>query len=72
MMDAFQRAVPIPQFDMSWTVKMRLMTIMGTNRVTPSKALYCARGQAGNLINHAQLSSNRASCRSPLANQMRF
>jgi hypothetical protein len=36
--------------------------------------LYCARGQAENLIklHKAQLSSDRTSCRSPLANQMRL
>jgi len=35
---------------------------------------YCARGQAENLIKQhkAQLSSDRTSCRSPLANQMRL
>jgi hypothetical protein len=35
---------------------------------------YCARGQAENLIEQhkAQLSSDRTSCRSPLANQMRL
>jgi hypothetical protein len=37
-------------------------------------ALYCARGQAENLIKQhkAQLASDRTSCRSPLANQMRL
>ena len=36
--------------------------------------LYCARGQAENLIKHhkGQLASDRTSCRSPLANQMRL
>ena len=36
--------------------------------------LYCARGQAENLIKRhkAQLASDRTSCRSPLANQMRL
>ena len=36
--------------------------------------VYCARGQAENLIKQhkAQLSSDRTSCRSPLANQMRL
>ena len=36
--------------------------------------LYCARGQAENLIklHKAQLKSDRTSCRSPLANQMRL
>ncbi|HEX4096618.1 MAG TPA: IS1380 family transposase [Caulobacteraceae bacterium] len=36
--------------------------------------LYCARGQAENLIklHKAQLGSDRTSCRSPLANQMRL
>ncbi len=35
---------------------------------------YCARGQAENLIklHKTQLSSDRTSCRSPLANQMRL
>lgn len=37
-------------------------------------ALYCARGQAENLIkmHKGQLASDRTSCRSPLANQMRL
>ena len=37
-------------------------------------SLYCARGQAENLIklHKAQLGSDRTSCRSPLANQMRL
>jgi hypothetical protein len=36
--------------------------------------LYCARGQAENLIklHKSQLASDRTSCRSPLANQMRL
>jgi len=38
------------------------------------QTLYCARGQAENLIklHKAQLASDRTSCRSPLANQMRL
>ncbi len=38
------------------------------------QTLYCARGQAENLIklHKAQLSSDRTSCRNPLANQMRL
>ena len=37
-------------------------------------ALYCARGQAENLIklHKSQLASDRTSCRSPLANQVRL
>ena len=37
-------------------------------------SLYCARGQAENLIQRhkSQLASDRTSCRSPLANQMRL
>ena len=37
-------------------------------------ALYCARGQAENLVklHKAQLASDRTSCRSPLANQVRL
>jgi hypothetical protein len=37
-------------------------------------SLYCARGQAENLIKRhkGQLASDRTSCRSPLANQMRL
>ena len=37
-------------------------------------ALYCARGQAENLIKRhkGQLASDRTSCRSPLANQVRL
>ena len=38
------------------------------------ESLYCARGQAENLIKRhkSQLASDRTSCRSPLANQMRL
>ncbi len=38
------------------------------------ETLYCARGQAENLIklHKTQLASDRTSCRSPLANQMRL
>ena len=38
------------------------------------ESLYCARGQAENLIklHKTQLASDRTSCRSPLANQMRL
>src|SRR6202041_3415188 len=38
------------------------------------ECLYCARGQAGNLIklHKTQLASDRTSCRSPLANQVRL
>src|SRR6202166_169327 len=38
------------------------------------ETLYCARGQAENLLklHKAQLASDRTSCRSPLANQMRL
>src|SRR5260370_42103197 len=38
------------------------------------ETLYCARGQAENQIklHKAQLASDRTSCRSPLANQMRL
>jgi len=38
------------------------------------ETIYCARGQAENLIklHKAQLASGRTSCRSPLANQMRL
>jgi hypothetical protein len=50
-----------------------------TSLETPSPediyaTLYCARGQAENLIklHKAQLKSDRTSCRSPLANQMRL
>ena len=38
------------------------------------QTIYCARGQAENLIKQhkAQLSSDRTSCRSPVADQMRL
>lgn len=38
------------------------------------QTLYCARGQAENVIklHQAQLASDRTSCRRPLANQMRL
>ena len=37
-------------------------------------SVYCARGQAENLIKRhkSQLASDRTTCRSPLANQMRL
>ena len=40
----------------------------------PHDSIYCARGQAENLIKRhkSQLASDRTSCRSPLANQMRL
>src|SRR6202051_5414914 len=48
-------------------------TSHGTARHLYEK-LYCARGQAENLIKRhkSQLASDRTSCRSPLANQMRL
>ena len=43
-------------------------------RAARYETLYCARGQAENLIklHKTQLASDRTSCRSPLANQMRL
>jgi hypothetical protein len=35
-------------------------------------SLYCARGQAKNLIKKTQLASDRTNCRSALANQVRL
>ena len=43
-------------------------------RYTVSEARYCERGQAENLIklHKSQLASDRTSCRSALANQVRL
>ena len=48
------------------------MTTVTAKRLYES--IYCARGQAENLIKRhkSQLASDRTSCRSPLANQMRL
>jgi hypothetical protein len=48
--------------------------LAGGNAQWLYETLYCARGQAENLIklHKSQLSSDRTSCRSPLANQVRL
>ena len=49
-------------------------SLQGSDAEHIYETIYCARGQAENLIKQhkAQLSSDRTSCRSPLANQMRL
>jgi hypothetical protein len=51
-----------------------VVTSLATGTAELVYDLYCARGQAENLIkmHKAQLASDRTSCRSPLANQMRL
>jgi Transposase DDE domain group 1 len=51
-----------------------VVTSLATGTAEHVYDLYCARGQAENLIkmHKAQLASDRTSCRSPLANQMRL
>ena len=56
---------------------MSAMSLPTSPTVPPTwlyDSLYCARGQAENLIKRhkSQLASDRTSCRSPLANQMRL
>jgi hypothetical protein len=55
-------------------VRLIVTNIAGGNAEWLYDTLYCARGQAENLIklHKGQLASDRTSCRSPLANQVRL
>jgi hypothetical protein len=55
-------------------IRFIVTNITGGNAEWLYDTLYCARGQAENLIklHKGQLASDRTSCRSPLANQMRL
>jgi hypothetical protein len=55
-------------------IRMIVTNIAGGNAEWLYDTLYCARGQAENLIklHKGQLASDRTSCRSPLANQVRL
>ena len=55
-------------------IRYVVMNITGGSAQWLYDALYCARGQAENLIklHKTQLASDRTSCRSPLANQVRL
>ena len=55
-------------------IRYVVTNIGGGNAWWLYECLYCARGQAENLIklHKTQLASDRTSCRSPLANQMRL
>ena len=54
-------------------IRYVVTSLQGSDAEHIYETIYCARGQAENLIKQhkAQLSSDRTSCRSPLANQMR-
>jgi Transposase DDE domain group 1 len=55
-------------------IRYVVTNVQGGNAQWLYDALYCARGQAENLIklHKTQLASDRTSCRSPLANQVRL
>jgi Transposase DDE domain group 1 len=55
-------------------IRYVVTSLQGSDAEHICETIYCARGQAENLIKRhkAQLSSDRTSCRSPLANQMRL
>jgi hypothetical protein len=55
-------------------IRLIVTNIAGGNAEWLYDTLYCARGQAENLIklHKGQLASDRTSCRSPLANQVRL
>jgi hypothetical protein len=55
-------------------IRYVVTNIMGGSARWLYDSLYCARGQAENLIklHKTQLASDRTSCRSPLANQVRL
>ena len=55
-------------------IRYVVTSLQGSDAKHIYETIYCARGQAENLIKQhkAQLSSDRTSCRSPLANQMRL
>ena len=55
-------------------IRYVVTSLQGSDAKHIYETIYCARGQTENLIKQhkAQLSSDRTSCRSPLANQMRL
>src|SRR4029077_19333343 len=55
-------------------IRYVVTSLQGSDAEHIYETIYCARGQAENLIKQhkAQLASDRTSCRSPLANQMRL
>ena len=55
-------------------IRYVVTSLQGSDAEHIYETIYCARGQAENLIKQhkTQLSSDRTSCRSPLANQMRL
>ena len=55
-------------------IRYVVTSLQGNDAEHIYETVYCARGQAENLIKQhkAQLASDRTSCRSPLANQMRL
>ena len=55
-------------------IRYVVTSLQGSDAKHIYETIYCARGQAENLIKQhkAQLSSDRTSCRSPVANQMRL
>jgi hypothetical protein len=55
-------------------IRYVVTSLQGSDAEHIYETVYCARGQAENLIKQhkAQLASDRTSCRSPLANQMRL
>jgi hypothetical protein len=55
-------------------IRYVVTSLQGNDAEHVYATVYCARGQAENLIKQhkAQLASDRTSCRSPLANQMRL
>jgi hypothetical protein len=55
-------------------IRYVVTSLQGSDAEHIYETIYCARGQAENLIKQhkAQLPSDRTSCRSPLANQMRL
>ncbi len=67
-------AARIEATTMGLDIRYAVTNIPGGNAEWLYDSLYCARGQAENLIklHKTQLASDRTSCRSPLANQVRL
>jgi len=55
-------------------IRYIVTSLQGSDAAHLYETVYCARGQAENLIkqHEVQLASDRTSCRSPIANQMRL
>ena len=55
-------------------IRYVVTSLQGSDAKHIYETIYCARGQTENLIKQhkSQLSSDRTSCRSPMANQMRL